>query len=152
MGESIKKKCPKCGYEINCSEGGGYLFPIVYDETVEKAKSGELGEKLQTFFKEHEEGMINAEDVTLCCEECGHIAVDQDLTMYIPSEIENDKDVDFDDEYWPMLIPRNYEVYSVYPHKCDKCGGNMRCVSMRSQLLCPKCRISLEDEMGIMWD
>ncbi len=148
MGAGLQKKCPKCGYTIDFSEGVGFLYPTIYDETVQKAKDGELGEDLQTFFKEHEDGMINAENVTLCCEDCGYLTMDKDLTMYVPGDA---KDVE-GDKYIPMLIPSNYEVYSRYTHKCEKCDGKMKRVSMYDQLLCPKCKTPLEDEMEIMWD
>ena len=60
MGTGYTRKCPKCGFEFHSSTGVGFLFPKVYAETVQKAKEGELGEELKSFFAEHKDGAINA--------------------------------------------------------------------------------------------
>ena len=86
MGNGCKYKCSKCGFSFMESTGIGFLFPVVYEETVQKAKSGELGEVIKTFFDKHTNGEINAEKVTLCCDACGHIVQGQDLTMYVPND------------------------------------------------------------------
>ncbi len=84
MGYGSEMKCPKCGFKFFSRTGVGFSFPSVYEETVLKAKSGELGDEAREFFKEHPDGAINAEYVTLCCDEYGDLFTGQDLTVYDP--------------------------------------------------------------------
>jgi len=57
---------------------------MVYSDTVEKAKKGELGKEMRTFFRQHSDGAIDAESVTLLCDSCGNLCQGMNLTMYIP--------------------------------------------------------------------
>ena len=162
MGSGFTKSCPKCGYEYHSSTGVGFMFPLVYAETVQKAKAGELGEELQQFSKEHKDGAINARYVDLCCEDCGHLSGGMDLTMYIPNEKKPEKikhrrwsggrsheDVVYVDQY---DLAEFYTEYAKYPHKCEKCAGKMTAMEDDAKLVCPKCKIPLETTGHIMWD
>ena len=102
MGSGCKGKCPKCGFEFRSSTGVGFMFPSVYAETVQMAKNGELGDEICNFFLEHENGAINAERVTLCCEKCGSLSNGQDLTMYVPKSKEPGK---IEHSRWSVAIP-----------------------------------------------
>ncbi len=84
MGTGYEMICKKCGYSFSARTGVGYLFPTVYEDTVKQSKEGKLGKEIKDFFHDHPDGVINAEDVTLCCNECGHLFTGQDLTMYLP--------------------------------------------------------------------
>ena len=86
MGSGLVMRCPKCGYEFSRMEGIGMLFPMAYEETVQKAKVGELGEELKLFFEKNPHGALNVEQVTLCCDQCGALSNNMDLTMYIPKD------------------------------------------------------------------
>ena len=63
MGIEYGFNCPKCNYRIFISLGVGFLFPIVYQETVEKAKAGEFGDTVKEFLNTFPEGRIDAETV-----------------------------------------------------------------------------------------
>ncbi|MBO7388830.1 MAG: hypothetical protein J6T90_04640, partial [Methanomicrobium sp.] len=118
---------------------------------VKKAKDGELGEDIQNFFKEHKDGAIDAEHVVLCCEDCGHLTTDVDLTMYIPKEKKPEKS---EHSIWSYL-EEYYTKFAEYPHKCEKCGGRMKILRENDDmdLLCPECGTPLEESgMYIMWD
>ena len=91
MGSGCTMKCPQCGYEFGRSEGVGFMFPMVYQELVQKAKNGELGEEIKLFFSEHPDGAINADRTTLVCNECGNLSGDYDLTMYISNGEKREK-------------------------------------------------------------
>ncbi|MBQ3717897.1 MAG: hypothetical protein II893_00645 [Methanomicrobium sp.] len=169
MGSGRGYVCPKCGFEFVAETGIGFMFPMVYAMTVEKAKKGELGEEIQNFFKEHKDGAIDAESVVLCCENCGHLTTDMDLTMYIPKEKKPEKS-----EYgrWSVAAPfegadcvslsdieENYTKFAEYPHKCEKCGGRMKILRKDEDddndldLVCPECGTPLEESgMLMMWD
>ena len=67
MGSGYTMRCPKCKYKFHAITGIGFMFPKGYEETVRKAKKGELGTEILAFFREHEDGAISAENVTLCC-------------------------------------------------------------------------------------
>ena len=150
MGAGYSKMCPKCGFEFESLEGIGFLFPLVYKETVEDAKRGKLGDKIKEFFQEHEDGAINAERVTLCCDKCGCLSMDKDLTMYIPTE----DGVPFEDlEYLTKNdLDMYYEEYAKYEHRCDECGGTMRILDKNEDMLCPECKIPMVEEQIICWD
>ena len=162
MGLGYIRTCPKCGFEYQFSTGVGLMFPKVYAETVQKAKSGELGKELQEFFKEHEDGAINAECVNLCCGNCGHLTNDMDLTMYVPNENKPEKlehsrwtvfmsfeDTEFVDK---SDLEEFYTEHAKYPHKCEKCGGNMKVLSEDSEMMCPECKVPLEITNHFCWD
>ena len=162
MGSGCTKTCPKCGFEFYSSTGVGFMFPKVYAETIKKAKDGELGTVLQNFFKDHVDGALDVEYVNLCCEKCGQLDVGMDLTMYIhkrkkPEKIEHGR--------WSVAAPfegaeyvswsdleRYYDEYAKYPHKCVKCGGNMKILKDDAEMLCPECKVPLETTNFIMWD
>lgn len=162
MGSGFSKKCPKCGFTFRAFNGVGFLFPKVYSETVQLAKSGELGREIQDFFRDHEDGAINAESVTLCCDRCGHLSNGKDLTMYVPKDNKPEK---IEHGRWSVAMPhrdanyatnwdleRYYEEYALYPHRCERCGGEVRILKDDEELLCPECKIPLETKNVIMWD
>ena len=162
MGSGYKKICPKCSFEFSSYTGVGFLFPKVYAETVQKAKEGKLGQELQIFFEEHNNGAINAEKVTLCCERCGHLANGKDLTMYVPK---NNEQGAISHGNWCVAIPfegaeyvsgsdleEYYEEYASYPHKCEECGGKMHIVGDGEDLFCPQCKVPIETSEVYMWD
>ncbi len=162
MGHGFTMTCNKCWYSYSCKEGIGFMFPMVYKETVEKAKAGKMGKKLKTFFEEHPDGAINAEYVTLYCEKCGDLRNKMDLTMYIPK---GEKPRMSPNARWSVAFPHQaekyvmsdeleefYEKYEDYPHKCGKCRGKMRVVKEGEILHCPKCNEPLEISEEIMWD
>lgn len=164
MGLGYIKKCCKCGYKIDCYEGTGMYFPLQYEETVQKAKNGELGDDLKIFFSEHEDGALNAERVLLCCEECGFLANKKELTMYIPQKIEYEEyEGKFKKIYEARMeyiknapegrtLMKYYDEYAKFQHRCEKCDGKMRIVDRNEPLKCPVCKTLLEDGGWFVWD
>ena len=53
MGQGYGCTCNKCGYSFSANLGVGFLFPIVYKETVDAMKKGEYGEQGKKFFDDH---------------------------------------------------------------------------------------------------
>ena len=162
MGSGYTMRCPKCSYKFHAITGIGFMFPKGYEETVRKAKHGDLGIGIQTFFLEHKDGAINAENVTLCCTKCGELAYGKDLTMYLPKRKMSEKKerarrsvttLDNDIVYvsW-MDMEENYTEFAKYTHKCEKCGGDMRILDENEEVLCPSCKVPLEVKEHIMWD
>jgi len=152
MGSGLVMRCPKCGYEFSRMEGIGMLFPMAYEETVQKAKVGELGEELKLFFEKNPHGALNVEQVTLCCDQCGELSIDKDLTMYI-SKNSKDPHVSDNDKYiFEEELKRDYLEVMKYPHKCGKCGGDMHRVNSDEILKCPECKVKMEEVTKICWD
>ncbi len=162
MGFGREMKCPKCEYTFHQVGGVGFLFPVEYAETVQKAKNGELGEEIQNFFKEHEDGTIRADIVTLRCEKCGTLKSEKDLTMFVPK---GNKLNQIDHGKWSVAMPfegaqyvddddlkRYYTEYMKYPHKCDNCGGSMHKLRNEEELACPACKVKMETVDWINWD
>ncbi len=148
MGQGFEMNCSKCGYSFCTHTGIGFTFMTVYEKTVQKAKNGELGKEIQEFFKDHPDGTINAEYVTLCCDDCGELFTGQDLTMYVPNQtIRKKKEYVMEDD-----LEHLYTEYKKYPHKCEKCGGRAHIVEDEETMLCPKCKIPLDEVGHIFWD
>lgn len=161
MGNAYTKKCCKCDYIFHASDGVGFLFPKVYDETLEKAKSGELGQELKAFLEEHEDGAIDASMSVFRCNNCGELANYINLTMYIPKNNTTNEEngmwsISFPfkggDYVMPWDLKLYYTEYAKYPHKCEKCGMDMTVVEDDENILCPKCKNPLEDFELILWD
>ena len=162
MGSGMEYECEKCGFVFRKMKGVGMMFPKVYVDTLKKAKDGEFGTEIQEFFKEYPDGAINAEIVTLCCDDCGHLTKDKDLTTYVlkkgaPEKTEHIR--------WSVAmeykganyvtkedLKQNYKKYKKYTHKCEKCGGNMHKVKKRETLICPRCKIPMTATGAVCWD
>ncbi len=140
-------QCEKCGFKFMTMHGVGMMFPLAYVKTVQKAKSGELGAEMKEFFEEHPDGAIDSETVTLCCDNCGHLSINQDLTMYVlkegaPKKTEHGRwcvgmgfeDVDYVDD---SDLEQNYKEYKKYTHRCTECGGNMHVVKEHENYCVP---------------
>ncbi|WP_026522821.1 hypothetical protein [Butyrivibrio sp. VCB2001] len=137
--EKIRIRCSKCDYSFMSANGAGFLFSVIYEGTVQKAKDGELGKEIKGFLDEYPNGAINAENVTLCCDECGKLSQGQDFTMYLPND-ESYKDIEHG--RWIVGMPfesaayvtsfdliEHYKEYARYQHKCMECRNNMLMVS-----------------------
>lgn len=143
----------KCGYSFLALLGTGFVYPSVYQETVEKAKSGELGDELKEFFETHPNGAINAETVLLRCKKCGALEEDKALDMYLPKkgkETDNESAAPL-----PRSIPEGYVLHKRYPHKCDRCCGEMENLGDMNKpiaLKCPECGSKPQTEQTIDWN
>ena len=152
MGNGLVMRCPKCGFEFSTSEGVGFLFPMVYKETIQKAKNGELGDELKGFFEKNPHGAINAESVTLCCDQCGALSIGKDLTMYIPKDSQDQDSAENRSYIFERELESDYREVMKYPHKCEKCGGDMHRVKWSEVLKCPDCKVTMEEVTRILWD
>ncbi len=161
MGIAYTKKCSKCNYSLYVSDGVGFMFPKVYEETIEKARKGELGQELKRFLEEHVDGAIDASYSIFRCNHCGELANYMNLTMYIPKSM-TDK---MDNGIWsgafpfkganyvvPSLLKDFYIEYGKYHHKCETCGMDMQIVEDDKKLVCPKCKVLLEESELVLWD
>ena len=115
---------------------------------------------MESFFQEHEDGAIDAENVMLRCEDCGNLDQNMDLSMYVLKSEQPPRK----QGRWSVAIPQEgiqyvdrddlskyYTKYAEYPHKCKKCNGRMRVVNNAETIVCPKCKIPLDMD-GFCWD
>ena len=154
MGIEYGFSCPKCNYRIFISLGVGFLFPIVYQETVEKAKAGEFGDTVKEFLNTFPEGRIDAETALYVCRECGNMEVLPELSMYIPKGELPEKDENLP---WSVAfsfkgvsyvthndLEKDYELFEEYKHKCSKCHGDYTLLTRydipNGMLKCPHCK------------
>lgn len=170
MGQGYGCTCNKCGYSFSANLGAGFLFPMVYKETVDAMKKGEYGEQGKKFFTEHPDGAIDCETVVARCKSCGEYGSVPNLTMYVPKK-------DYDPAKaapkgrWSVAFPFEgadyvswsdletyYDVYEKYDHRCPECGGSAEIVEDfekeldSGNLACTKCDGKLEVTDLIMWD
>ena len=135
MGCGYNVHCEQCDYRSQVYFGVGLMLPKVYEETVQKAKLGELGAELKKFFEEHPDGAIDVSYALGLCKKCGAFYTVTDLSTYLPID-----DFSPNKGYCPRsvaesfheaeyVLPRDlnehYELFAKYPHKC-KCGGEMK--------------------------
>ena len=152
-------KCSKCDYQISISLGVGFLFPRVYKETVERAKSGEFGETIRDFLNTFPEGRIDAEPALYICQECGNMEVLPELSMYLPKGELPERDNNI---LWSVVFPfkgesyvthmdleNDYDIFEEYKHKCSKCQRNYTLI-LKEEILsnglikCPRCKVDLD--------
>ena len=86
MGQGNTYHCARCDYSFEAYLGVGMAFPMVYRETVEKAKLGKLGRTLQRFLQDHPDGAIDCENHVILCSRCGQLKCGPGLDMYVPKK------------------------------------------------------------------
>lgn len=171
MGSIYDIYCEKCKYAIRINEGIGFLFPVVYQDTVDKMKKGELGEQAKAFFENHPDGAINGALTLAQCKECGEYFEAYDWSMYIPKSESQVPDGASDGEgqdeeansaktcVMTYELEEEYDLYEKFNHKCPKCGSKAEVVDDyhkkldKGLLKCPCCGSSLKGSGGmILWD
>ena len=166
MGSVHRISCKKCGYNISINDGIGFLFPVVYRETVTKMKNGEFGSQAKAFFEKHPDGAINCESTLIQCKECGEYFEAYDLSMHVPKpenqilDYESDEDSYLQMDYvMPSELEEEYDLFEKFSHHCPKCSGEAEVVENflekleNGELKCSCCGGELEGETNkIMWD
>lgn len=177
MGKGYELYCKKCRYEIYANLGVGFYFPRVYQQTMEAAREGKHGERIQKFLEEHPDGTLDVETALLQCEECGTLSRGPGLAMYVRNAEVPRKEkkiwsvaarFEETDYVSPMELKRDgtYQYYD-YGQICEKCGKPMK-VFKQDNLIkdenlsgenkgcteanCPECKEPLWIRDIIMWD
>lgn len=86
MGMGYGWECPDCKYSFGANVGVGFLYPKVYEETIEAAKNGEFGNELKELLSAHPDAAIDPEVVILQCCDCGEYDSRPILNAYVPKE------------------------------------------------------------------
>ena len=147
MGEGRHYYCKKCGYTFEADLGIGYMYPAVYHDTMESARSGRFGDAIKTFLAAHPDGVIDPQNVAVRCTECGNLELVQDLSMYLPKDPGKVSTADY------VMDFRDYTLVQKYQHKCSQCGSSMTVLKGKNlnNLKCPHCGEQLSEKQ-IMWD
>ena len=165
MGQGSGYRCPKCGYRLDAMLGAGFAYPHVYEETVAKMKSGELGEEAKQFFVDHPDGAVNAENELAVCKECGRYDTVPALKLYVPKEGYVHRPAG----RWSVAVPAkgvsfvapwdledHYVKVGQLKQHCQSCGGTLKILSERTiarkGLTCPCCGERLVEEEQMFWD
>lgn len=175
MGEGYGFSCKNCGYTFQANLGIGFMFPSVYEEVMNKARSGKLGTDVQKFLMEHPDGALNCGTAVLRCTKCRELETDLSYDMYVPKRKQQaePKDGELSSAFpfegakyvMPMDLISDYDLVQRYPHRCAKCNGEMESISKGKQtrygyeevidkrkLRCPHCRQPLVMSNVLMWD
>jgi hypothetical protein len=169
MGRGYEWKCPNCKYKFSAMLGSGFSYPMVYENTIEQAMQGKFGEKIKNLLEVYPDVAIDPETVLLQCADCGEYDSRPLLTSYIFKDgIE--KPEKEKGKMWSSAAPfyeesyvtskemqEFYDVYSVYDHRCKKCGGNMvvissDCYEKEGGMICPRCKKTLKRVAVMLWD
>jgi len=158
MGHGYTVKCNKCGYEFCGYLGVGMLFPVVYQENIDKMKNGDLGPEAKIFFDKYPNGVIDSEKAVTKCKICGTYDSVYDFTMYKPK----DDTAELEKVSYKMMddIKKSYIKCMEFPHRCTKCGGRSKVYKSfvrkaeKSELKCPKCdgMMGIKPGYMLMWD
>ncbi len=151
MGAIYSLRCSTCGYSSSLMLGVGFMYPAVFADTQEAAKSGELGATLKRFFTEHPDGVVDPEYVPAQCEKCGEYVDVVSLDMYIPRKGKQETKsmrrwsvaMPFENAEYvaPGEINERYDFFKEFPHRCGSCHGKvkiLRDVNLE-KLKCPHC-------------
>ncbi len=89
MGYNILYRCSAdgCGYSFTANIGFGFGFQSNYDNTIELARRGYLGEELMHFALKFPEGAIDTCNSIGKCEACGELVCVEDYSMYLPNDL-----------------------------------------------------------------
>ncbi len=169
--------CKSCAKKYRFRLGCGFLFPKVYEETIKKAKKGELGKQIQSFLEKNPDGVIDCDKVLLRCDHCGLLFTDLDLAMYNPSQQYEPEPKPF----WSIAcrfegaeyvtkreLEDHYDLVERYEHICPKCHAVMDVITMAemekkmrrafqnedqmSDIPCPECKKPLQLTGFMNWD
>lgn len=162
MGRGYTYKCQKCGYTFTAFLGVGFMYPMLYQDTMNAARAGELGEQAMRFLEDNPDGAINPETVIAWCEKCGQYETVSELGMYVPKDkllhIVNKGNwsvaVPCDDIEYVSDFETDYVLKEKYDHRCSACGGKMRILTEEEteKLVCPECGADMIAQSDIMWD
>ena len=151
MGYGYMFNCRKCGYRAEGYEGFGFQFPAEYRSVQQRAREGIYGQELQAFLKQHPEAQVNAENIVVVCEDCGHLESVPELSVYLPEESFGSLPEDIT---WltAMDLQERFTLVRKYQHRCERCGGRMQETDPEQQeYRCPVCGEVLEQSL-IDWD
>ena len=141
------------------------LFPHIYQETLERIKSGEYGEKWKELISSEPYLVIDAEQHLYRCGKCGCWEVEPGLTVYAPNESTLNQ-IRSDDQNgsgekvripvytWEHDFSLKYHRIKTYIHKCPRCGMKMKRARKSNDMMflpCPKCGTENTGDI-IRWD
>lgn len=166
MGYGKIFRCKHCGYVFEMLIGIGMAFPMKYEETMEAARNGELGESLKIFLAQHPNCALDITRAPYECEKCGLYFNADRLDAYLPKC--ETKSNEGESQIWSVSIPgkwykyvtpheikSNYDLALKYQHHCHECGGMLRELSdgkIEKGLECPQCCSIMEEIDELYWD
>ena len=166
MGYGKIFRCKKCGYVYEMFTGIGMAYPMVYEETMETARNGELGETLKSFVIEHSDCALDISRAPYVCEKCGLYSNADRLDAYLPKP--STKVDEKETQIWsiafsgkgyqyvtPHEIETKYDLALEYQHYCQNCGGKLRELTddeLDKGLECPQCCSRMEEIDEVHWD
>lgn len=158
MGIAILFTCPECENSLFLSEGVGFRYPRICEETRKQAINGEYGNDLKELLSSFSDCVIDAAQIVLKCPDCHTVTNQKDLSVY---ELNDDsKKEQYQKPSASKSDPRSYPFSDVdtliyqYPHLCPKCGKLMQKISlsMYMDIHCPKCGSIMEASEFEHWD
>lgn len=174
MGSIYTCKCNKCGFSYEAWTGVGFLFPKVYEETVNKMKAGEYGPQGKDFFEAFPNGAITCDNVVIQCTRCHKLSEVPELTMYIPNNRYDPQKINENKVPWSTAFSFNnkkyvssgdlnkyYTEFEKYDHKCPECNGKAVIVpgftddcskGIDRHVVCPQCSNILDIHIWGKWD
>ena len=170
MGQGIEIGC-KCRRK-ELMLGVGMMHPMVYQETMNKIRSGKHGSEMQDLVKSRRFIAADVEMYAYWCDGCGWIDSLMALDLYEPKDVEkvrkrvvnrwsagdekNKQSVEEAGDLPYFTVPdEDYQLLKEYKHVCPKCGKVMRKIDAADleKKGCPKCgeKYKVEDSF-ILWD
>ena len=165
MGHGHYYHCEKCNLDFEGIYGVGMMFPMLYEETIQKGKAGQLGEDIKHFLAENPDGVLDVSYAPYICKKCGTLESELVLTMYLPKNKGHKKDenqgrwsvaysgkgMDYDA---PWDLKELYKFHKIKPHYCSQCRSRTKRLTeqeLNAGIRCPSCG-ELMMESLVMWD
>ncbi len=165
MGNGYRFHCEKCNVDFDAIEGVGMMFPMLYEETIQKGKAGQLGEDIQHFLAENPDGALDVSYAPYFCKKCGTLESKLILTMYLPKnkEYKNDENqgrwseafsgegINYDA---PWDLKELYKFHKIHLHYCSQCGSRTKRLTeqeLTAGIRCPSCGELMRKSL-ILWD
>ena len=157
--------CDHCGYDDDIFVGTGMLFPVVYDELVEKIITGFYGEKWQSLFMSNTNTIVDGTLTLYVCSSCGHYLSDYNLGLYalkdglsesekkLAGQDHPDDEMQFVYLYGITWPKQYYRKIGDYVHRCPSCQKRMHIGGYNDKPVCPKCGENGTIGIGrVIWD
>ena len=140
MGSIYRVKCTKCKKAENATFGFGFKYQDLCDETMQKMKDGEFGEKYAKIIKDNPDSIINCDSVVFVCKECNKWFTDIAMNIH-------KKDI-----YGYLELGK---MIKKFERTCKNCGSKkliMLAYFDDNIMKCNNCGGKLKETNHIMWD
>lgn len=135
MGHGISVICNDCGKKEYLTVGIGFMYPDIFQDTLEEIKQGKHGNEWQSLCNSSEYVAVDAERYFFLCSKCNHWDLGLGMDLYKPNDPDEIRKEKYGDKtveewgympYWTREQKENkYTLLKKYIHVCPNCNIEM---------------------------